>query len=39
MMREELCRKIVEGTRDAVIFADREGVICLCNTGAETIFG
>lgn len=35
----ELCRLIVEETRDAVIFADREGLIRLWNRGAEEIFG
>jgi PAS domain S-box-containing protein len=36
---DELCRHIVEGTQDAIIFADREGVIQLWNSGAETMFG
>ncbi len=36
---EWLCRRIVEGAHDAVIFADREGKIRLWNTGAEEIFG
>ena len=35
----ELCRHIVEATSDAVIFADREGVIRLWNRGAELLFG
>jgi PAS domain S-box-containing protein len=35
----ELCRHIVEATSDAVIFADREGLIRLWNRGAELIFG
>ena len=34
-----LCERIVEGSGDAVIFADREGVIRLWNHGAEDIFG
>jgi PAS domain S-box-containing protein len=34
-----LCQQIVDNTQDAVIFADREGIIRLWNTGAETIFG
>ena len=34
-----LCGKIVEGTPDAIIFADREGLIALWNAGAEAIFG
>jgi PAS domain S-box-containing protein len=29
----------VEQTQEAIIFADREGLIRLWNTGAETIFG
>jgi PAS domain S-box-containing protein len=36
---EWLCQQIVENAKDAVIFADREGVIRLWNTGAELIFG
>jgi PAS domain S-box-containing protein len=36
---EWLCQQIVENAQDAVIFADREGVIRLWNTGAEYIFG
>lgn len=35
----DLCRAIVEATSDAVIFADREGLIRLWNRGAELIFG
>ena len=34
-----LCQHIVDNTQDAVIFADREGVILLWNRGAEIIFG
>ena len=34
-----LCRRIVEGSGDAVVFADRDGVIRLWNRGAEDIFG
>jgi len=36
---EWLCRRIVEDSRDAVIFADRGGVIQLWNPGAEAMFG
>jgi PAS domain S-box-containing protein len=34
-----LYRRIVEGTPDAVVFADREGVIRLWNAGAQATFG
>jgi PAS domain S-box-containing protein len=34
-----LCRAIVEQAQDAIVFADREGVIRLWNRGAEIIFG
>jgi PAS domain S-box-containing protein len=34
-----LHQAIVEQSRDAIIFADREGVIRLWNRGAEIIFG
>src|SRR5919198_2637524 len=34
-----LCQQIVEHAQDAVIFADRDGVIWLWNAGAEPIFG
>ncbi len=36
---EALYRKIIEEAYDAIIFADREGVIRLWNVGAEAIFG
>jgi len=36
---EWLCREIVYGTQDAIIFADRDGFIVLWNSGAENIFG
>lgn len=36
---DQLCRKIVTESRDAIIFADREGFIRLWNRGAEEIFG
>lgn len=36
---EGLCRRIVDGISDAVIFADREGIIRLWNAGAEALFG
>lgn len=34
-----LCRRIVEDSRDAIIFADAHGLIRLWNAGAETVFG
>jgi PAS domain S-box-containing protein len=36
---EWLCRRIVENSPMAIMFADREGKIRLWNSGAETIFG
>ena len=37
--QEWLSRQIVEKAADAIIFADREGIIHLWNSGAEAIFG
>ena len=37
--QEWLYRQIVENARDAIIFADREGVIRFWNAGAEAVFG
>ena len=34
-----LCRRIVAEAGDAIIFADRDGIIRLWNQGAERIFG
>jgi len=34
-----LCRRIVENSPMAILFADREGKIRLWNAGAETLFG
>lgn len=34
-----LCRRMVEDSRDAIIFADREGIIRLWNQSAEAMFG
>jgi PAS domain S-box-containing protein len=36
---EWLCKSIVDNAPDAVIFADREGIIRLWNVGAEAMFG
>ena len=36
---EWLCQQIVEGTQEAIIFADRDGIIRLWNAGAEAMFG
>lgn len=38
-MDETLYRQIVEGSPDAVVFGDTEGIIRLWNAGAEAIFG
>ena len=37
--RDWLCRRIVEHSQDAIIFADAEGVIRLWNAEAAAIFG
>ena len=36
---EWIYQQIVEGAQDAIIFADKEGIIRLWNSGAEAIFG
>ena len=36
---EWLCQQIVDNASDAIIFADRDGVVRLWNAGAERIFG
>jgi PAS domain S-box-containing protein len=36
---DRLCRRLVAGSRDAIIFADKDGLIRLWNTGAEVMFG
>ncbi|MBI4298695.1 MAG: PAS domain S-box protein [Chloroflexi bacterium] len=37
--RDQLYRQIVDNARDAIIVADKNGVIRLWNSGAEAIFG
>jgi len=37
--QEWLCRQIVEGSQEAIVFADRDGIIRLWNVGAEAMFG
>lgn len=37
--RAWLCQRIVEDASDAVIYADRDGVIRLWNAGAQAVFG
>jgi PAS domain S-box-containing protein len=39
LAHERLCQQIVEESPIAIIFADRDGVIRLWNSGAEAIFG
>ena len=39
MKYQEVCQKIIEGSQEAIIFADREGIIQLWNAGAEATFG
>ena len=36
---EIIYRQIIENSQDAILFADREGIIELWNSGAEAIFG
>jgi PAS domain S-box-containing protein len=36
---EGLCQRIVEDAQEAIVVADREGVIRLWNTSAEAVFG
>ena len=37
--RDWLCRRLVEESRDAIIFVDKDGLIRLWNAGAEGMFG
>jgi PAS domain S-box-containing protein len=39
MMQADLCQRIVEQTQEAIIYADRDGLIRLWNQGATTMFG
>ncbi len=34
-----LCRRLVMESQDAIIFADRDGIVRLWNAGAEAMFG
>jgi PAS domain S-box-containing protein len=36
---EMICRQIIENSQDAILFANRSGIIDLWNMGAEEIFG
>jgi PAS domain S-box-containing protein len=38
-LQDWLCRRLVMDSRDAIIFADRDGYIRLWNAGAEAMFG
>ena len=38
-IQTDVYRRIVEQTTDAIIFADREGLIRIWNQGAESVFG
>lgn len=37
--RRELYRRIVEETQEAIVVADRDGIVRLWNRGAEAVFG
>jgi PAS domain S-box-containing protein len=37
--QERIYRQIVDFAQDGILFADRDGIIRLWNSGAETIFG
>lgn len=39
LTREQVCRRLVDEAPDAIIYADRDGVIRLWNAGAEVMFG
>jgi PAS domain S-box-containing protein len=39
MTHADLCQRIVEQTQEAIIYADRDGLIRLWNHGAKAMFG
>ena len=39
MTHVDLCQRIVEHTQEAIIYADRDGLIQLWNQGAKAMFG
>jgi PAS domain S-box-containing protein len=39
MTQADLCQRIVEHTQEAIIYADRDGLIRLWNQGAKAMFG
>jgi PAS domain S-box-containing protein len=39
MTQADLCQRIVEHTQEAIIYADRDGLIRLWNQGAQAMFG
>ena len=39
MTQADLCQRIVEQTQEAIIYADRDGLIRLWNQGATAMFG
>lgn len=38
-LKQKICSTLCEETPDAVLFADREGIIRMWNAGAERLFG
>src|SRR5215207_2822198 len=39
MTQADLCQRIVEQTQEAIIYADRDGLIRFWNQGAKAMFG
>ena len=39
LTQEQVCRRLVDEASDAIIYADREGIVRLWNTGAAAMFG